>query len=179
MTTKYLLSCPRGDKLEVDASQAGLLIVCERCGSEVTVPTYRGLASLERAVPTLPAKRRGEWSAKQGLALLGGILLIACLPLLYYTLKNSPVRPTLIIDEVMNVKELDQHPPALVYDLWVQLRDTPIDAEELPVMLAYEDNLEEHARWYWLIGVVGTIGFALVLAGIFLPPARRAPTVNE
>ena len=109
---------------------------------------------------------------------VGGVLLIACFPLLYFTLRESPVRPTLIIDEVMNVKELDQHPPTLVYDLWVQLRDTPIDAEELPVMLAYEDQLEEHSRWYWLIGAVGTVGFALVLAGIFWPAARRAPTVN-
>ena len=51
---QYLLPCQCGQKLPVDASQAGLRVRCA-CGAEPQVPTLRGLAALERATATSSA----------------------------------------------------------------------------------------------------------------------------
>jgi hypothetical protein len=77
MKTVYLLPCACGQKLPVDAGQAGTKVPCT-CGKLVTVPTFRGLRDLEIEAPaSLPAgaPRPKAWSATRGLLFSAGLLV--------------------------------------------------------------------------------------------------------
>src|ERR1041384_5370156 len=76
LSVKSLLPCSCGKKIEIEISQAGLLVDCPACGRQVQAPTMRGFRELERVeLPETSAARGGEWGTRQGLIFLGLTIL--------------------------------------------------------------------------------------------------------
>ncbi len=73
MSTKHLLPCRCGKKIEVDVRQAGQTITCQ-CGAMVDVPTMRQVRQLERAATT-GGKTAPRWSPLQGAVFAAGVLI--------------------------------------------------------------------------------------------------------
>lgn len=74
---KYLLPCSCGKaKLEVDSSQSGLAFPCPECGTQLTVPTMRGLRELEIAGSNSD-ERISTWGAREGLLIIAAVLVIS------------------------------------------------------------------------------------------------------
>lgn len=79
MSAKYLVPCQCGEKIAIDAAQAGQTLTCF-CGAKVVAPTMRGLGALERLEETKkPAKPGSEpqrkWSRAQGGLFSGGVIV--------------------------------------------------------------------------------------------------------
>ena len=78
MKTVYLLPCSCGNKVRVDAGQAGAKVPCT-CGKQLTVPTFRGLRELEvdsSAVEASAAAAEPQsWSAARGALFSAGLLI--------------------------------------------------------------------------------------------------------
>src|SRR2546429_7064272 len=77
MKAVYLLPCTCGQKVRVDAGQAGAKVPCA-CGQQLTVPTFRALRELEQEVPVAAVPVRGaatnDWDAVRGLLFSVGLL---------------------------------------------------------------------------------------------------------
>src|SRR5688572_5515038 len=107
---KYLLPCPCGRSVEVDANQAGLQTTCE-CGQALEVPTMLGLAQLEPATSSAAApteQATSQWGPAQGLLFLGGLLLLIGLAALAFI---YPQRPHVMIDTALIQQHLDHMTP--------------------------------------------------------------------
>lgn len=77
MKAVYLLPCSCGNKVRIDAGQAGAKVTCS-CGGELTVPTFRGLRDLERETPENPAAAAVEgsqWNPIRGILFSFGTLV--------------------------------------------------------------------------------------------------------
>ena len=76
MKAVYLLPCSCGQKVPVDAGQAGAKIACA-CGQQLSVPTFRALRELEQEVPVAAAavEGGGGWSAIRGMMFSLGLLV--------------------------------------------------------------------------------------------------------
>ncbi len=76
MKAVYLLPCSCGQKVPVDAGQAGAKIACS-CGQQLNVPTFRALRELEQIVPVAAAavESGGGWNAIRGMMFSFGLLV--------------------------------------------------------------------------------------------------------
>ena len=72
---QYLLPCTCGQKVRVANAQAGGQVQCV-CGQRLSVPTLRGLRSLEPAPPEANVKAAAGWSRLHG-AVFAAALLVA------------------------------------------------------------------------------------------------------
>jgi hypothetical protein len=68
---QYVLPCQCGRSLEVGTGQAGRTVRCE-CGTELEVPSIRGLEHLQRATPE---QVESKWGARQGVLFVGLLLM--------------------------------------------------------------------------------------------------------
>ena len=90
MKAVYLLPCTCGQKVRVDAGQAGAKVPCT-CGQQLTVPTFRALRELEQEVPVASAPVRGgatnDWDAIRGILFSVGllVLLVSAVLVSYHT----------------------------------------------------------------------------------------------
>src|SRR5947209_2018237 len=75
MKTTYLLPCQCGEKLQVDASESGLIMKCG-CGASLEVPTMRGLAQLERVTVEESAAPSRGWGGAQRSMAIGALIAI-------------------------------------------------------------------------------------------------------
>ncbi|MGI8982512.1 MAG: hypothetical protein ACR2FY_25040 [Pirellulaceae bacterium] len=74
MKAEYLLPCSCGNKVPVDAGQAGAKVTCS-CGQQLTVPTFRALRDLERVTPTIAVAESSQWSTTRGILFSVGTLV--------------------------------------------------------------------------------------------------------
>jgi len=182
MSTHYLLPCQCGKKTEIDSSQAGLSVRCA-CGTELAVPTMRGLATLERvesAPQDEPVEAGPAWGAQQGLIFLGSaIVVVAALGAFCFWWFRMP--QPLVLDP--NYKEAHratidqvwQTAPEQLILVWQDFR-TGIEKEPLEQMLdRYDDLVAEVLGWEKVFAGLGAVGLVLVVVGLFMragPPAR-------
>ena len=73
MSQQYLVPCTCGQKVRVEAAQAGGQVPCA-CGLRVAVPTLRGLKQLELA-PSEQAAPRAGWSQTHGAIFSTGLFV--------------------------------------------------------------------------------------------------------
>lgn len=178
MPTYYLLPCSCGKKTEVDSSQSGLTLRCE-CGAELTVPTMRGLATLERVVPAAEsaaaAATRDEWSLRQGFVFLGlAIALVALFPAgyIWYTYPTEPTVNEAYLDEDRSL--IGQVTLSQSFVIWDQLHTTFEDQPEHPDMEVYY-KYEKQQRDRLRIAVGATVfGLLVAAAGLAIRPARQS-----
>lgn len=179
MPSNYLLPCQCGKKTQVDSSQAGLNVRCA-CGAELTVPTMRGLAALERveAAPrATAAEPAANWETRQGIVFLGStIALITALAAFCVWWFRMPEPVTLQEGYQENNRAfLDQHPPEELIDVWHNLRE---GIEQAPMEMAldrYDRIVAEVLGWEYVLAGVGALGLVLVAIGLAIRPGRRVP----
>lgn len=168
---QYLLPCPCGQKLPVDASQAGLHIRCT-CGTELHVPTLRGLTALERASAggaRVTGARTGTWGPKQAVAFLGLSMVtvaVAAAAVLWLTYPKPPVYPRAVVEEYLSTLSVQE-----LFEYSAKIRmGQPIN-ESLPELTAFAvQNMacQTKATIYdrYLLGMAITTGVgALLLLG--------------
>ncbi len=176
----YLLPCPQcGRNLVVTTGEAGGRVRCE-CGSQVDVPTVRGLRELATA-PAPTAEATSSWTARHSLIFLGVLTMLAGVAFgLFLHYRAARLLPqSTFADDIRNMPAED------TWTLWSQYfrgrvgRWQPLKGEkQLSDLKAYE----EMKRWE-LIGY-GFAGLGVVLAVIGLtmlgpkrpvPPKKRPP----
>src|SRR5687767_1286650 len=87
MSAQYLLPCSCGQKIRVEAAQAGGEVACA-CGRKQSVPTLRGLRQLEMAASNEGPSRRSprSWGPLRGALFSSGlVVLVGSLLFLGYT----------------------------------------------------------------------------------------------
>jgi hypothetical protein len=155
----YLLPCSScGERVRVGRQQAGQLVRCG-CGAPLEVPTFAGLARLEKAAPEpAPGDNKLLWGGRQRVTLLAGILLAGALASVGYLLLRWPAEPPQegTKDHLALVtKRAESLSPAESWQLWETIRAAGLDPRRPQPDLHYE----EAVRWYR-----GGLALALVLA---------------
>lgn len=174
---KYLLPCTQcGQTVEIDGTQAGQRLSCA-CGTELEVPSLRGIRALRPAV-TVAAPRRRRWNPGRGWLFVVGLLLavvsfifgalnlgaLAALPELI-----PPAAPTATI-----AAEVDAAGPAELFLRWGELRDRGLGPYQMPPHVFAELAAAYHRRMAVGSLVVSLAG-ALLAAGAWLVREGRRP----
>ncbi len=156
MSPQYLLPCSCGQKLPVDAAQAGSRVRCA-CGAELEVPTLLHLKRLEKVAPADRADETSEatWGARQRLALAGAVLSFAGIVLAAWCFATRPR----IVDVAM-------YPPFAALQLWESLK-LGVDVPPSVFEMAMFAKLEQHHRWT-VVGLVVAVLGALLMSGSLL-----------
>jgi hypothetical protein len=176
MKTLYLLPCSCGKKIEVDGGQAGLTAHCS-CGTEVPVPTMRGLATLERVEPrALPSEPSGSnWGTRQGIIFLGLVITFAASIGGAITWYTTPKEKPELVDDFREIDRglVDQLTLEELWESW-HIYQMPLDERgEEPHMAAF--LYLEAEGWPRLKIWGGVLVFGLVVAalGLCVKPPRR------
>jgi DNA-directed RNA polymerase subunit RPC12/RpoP len=138
--SQYHLPCPNCQaKLPVSKSQAGMIVNCPSCGSNVPVPTIRGFSKLELAEPDNKSRTSHTKAANTFVRILAVLLLLVSVPTLayggyLYSIRASVSDPLDLTEEdlIEDVrKSMLVLPPSGIWDVW---NDVAIDGiTELPI----------------------------------------------
>ena len=184
MKAKYLLPCPCGRQIPVQASQAGQQLQCE-CGAALEVPSMRGLAELERIGPTLDAapsaparptapasqtaqkkgrrsaqRRAPVWGTRQRLLLIGALMATVGVGTGAYF---YVFRPRILDAEVMA--------PIQTWNVW---RDLSHGIDQHPAWeSAYLEYLASYHRWMIVAGAITGTGVIVMASSLLAPRSRR------
>jgi hypothetical protein len=171
MITKYLLPCLCGQKLRVNATQAGETVQCT-CGASLTVPSLRELPNLELA-PSTTANRKSRkrpWSKRQGWILLGAFLVAAAVGLLGFLQLTRP--------RLAGIESLS---PIQVWSLWQDLRRGP-DRNLSPTEQRFLELLGIHRVWQTALLAAAATGVVMMAVAYAIPDPsssrRAAPRGN-
>lgn len=175
MAQQYLLPCPScGTKTEVDTRQAGDTVVC-RCGERLSVPTLRGLRSLETAKDTRPAApTRAKWSPLQGVlfslgvlaALIGGGLATRHF-VIYRSLAEHTVDRTEQVDEDFE-KIIDNLTLTQSMEAWGDLVSTGLSDDGVPHWVMARQISDAQLRGMIIWAIVCGLGLAAVVAALLM-----------
>lgn len=165
-SAKSLLPCPCGKKIEVEISQAGLLVDCPACGRQVQTPTLRGFRELERADLPQTSATVGEWGTRQGLIFLGLTILAIGLLGAGYVWWTAPVfKPEVVLarERNLNLLDIDKLSFEDAYAVWDGLTITIEDPREQRALEEHAMLVRLHYRWMWVSLATCVIG--LLIAG--------------
>jgi hypothetical protein len=181
MSVQYLLPCSCGQKVRVEAAQAGGQATCG-CGKSLTVPTLRALKQLEVAQPDEAAARRaarGGWSPLQG-ALFSIGIVVACVSLivLAYNLRDFLGASTWTEDQTPLVNQLeaetiDQFSLLESVEAYQQLRDAGLGVEAPPVWVIARQVVERKKTIMLWSGGIALAGIVAAVTALFIKPDRR------
>jgi len=177
----YLLPCSCGQKLRVTAAQAGAQVACV-CGSNLSVPTLRGLRQLEIAPPESTAKSAGHWSAVHG-ALFASGLLIASIGLLflafyglrYVQLGGHPIMRD-ITDQVVKAEQLriDKLTPVEALAEWSENVKEGLGEPEEPPWVKANKVMAGYKAYIRASTIALIVGAALAGMALILPRSSVA-----
>ncbi len=175
MPQQYLLPCSCGQSVTVETGQAGDAVTCT-CGNRLEVPTFRQLTKLPPAdgpVAASPTGRTssGNWGARQGLLLLGGVMLLATLGATLYIWSDSPRSlADHVADErraAFDLAQIDNMTPNDAWRFWkVDILEGRFDATVQKEVFADRHGAELHQRKYWVAVFVAVIGLLVLIAGL-------------
>lgn len=181
MSVQYLLPCSCGQKVRVEAAQAGGQAACG-CGKTLTVPTLRALRQLEVAEPDEAATKRatrGGWSPLQG-ALFSIGIIVACVSLvvLAYNLRDFLGASTWTEDQTPLVNELeaetiDQFSLLESVAAYEQLRDEGLGVEAPPVWVIARQVVEQKKTIMLWSGGFALAGIVAAVTSLFIKPGRK------
>ena len=180
---KYLLPCTScGQDTAVETRQAGDTVDC-RCGKRLDVPTLRQLTALKPAADALPdelldgATPTRRWSARQGLLLLGSVILLVTFGFGLYVWSDRPQRPTFdITTDLAGVDDqIQQLTPMETWFLWkVEILERGFLTQTPPALVAYETRRALHQQKYLIVGFFAAIGGLVLVAGLLWRPPAAA-----
>lgn len=170
---KYLLPCSCGQKVAVDASQAGLEVPCA-CGAKLEVPTMRGLSQLqiveepreEHAAP------QAAWGPAQGLMFLGAVLLLGGLVAVLLVMQTRPQWQ--VQDEQIRL-DVNRLTPGQLWQRWQFLRQG-VGGPNDPIRQQYEQAWSTYRRRLTMSILPLAAGVLLFAAGFAMFRARKHPT---
>jgi len=163
VSTKYLLPCSCGDRIAVDAAQAGQRVRCS-CGAELEVPTLMGLRKLEPSVATPQGPRRNPiaWGPRQALMLLGAIIVILGASWAAWCLAS---RPRFVFDRLAPLDALS---------LW-ELLKSGVDAPPAQIERWMAASREYGNLWAGVGWAAAAIGALIFAASFAIPgPSRKS-----
>ena len=168
MGQQYLLPCSCGQSVAVETGQAGDTVTCA-CGDRLTVPTFRQLTRLQPTADTVATSH--GWGARQGLLLLGSIVLIAALGATLYIWSDSPMSITDVITEdpsaALDLEQIDNMTPIDAWHFWkVDILEGRFDANIQNTVRVDHRVAELHQRKYWVTGFFAVIGLFVLIAGL-------------
>ncbi len=154
MRAKYLLPCSCGEKIAVEAAQAGQTVRCA-CGAELDVPTMSSITSLEQVEPEAeagPSRPESAWGRREAWILLGTVVLLVGVTLLVWLQWSQP---RLIDTRTMS--------PIESWGLWNELRfganrDPSPGAKWFAKMLSSNRNWTVVAFSLIVLGTLVTVG---------------------
>jgi hypothetical protein len=170
VSRKYLLPCPCGRKVPIEAAQAGQRIRCQ-CGADLDVPTMLGLSKLEELVQPDGASGspKHAWGMRQAMPLLGGLILLSGLGGLTWLWATWP--------EPLDMLRLN---PFDAMGMWDELQQG-IGAEPSRPERWYSAALAWHLRWLVVAGALALAGLVLIGSGFLIKPRRpeEAPSPDQ
>ncbi len=154
MRAKYLLPCSCGEKIAVEAAQAGQTVRCA-CGAELEVPTMSGISALETLEPEAeagPSRPESGWGRREAWILAGAVVLFAGVTLL---VRLQWSKPRLIDTPTMS--------PIESWGLWHELRvganrDPSPGAKWFAKAVSSSSNWTVVALGLIVVGVLVTVG---------------------
>ncbi|HEY2837671.1 MAG TPA: hypothetical protein VGJ26_00870 [Pirellulales bacterium] len=166
MSKVYLLPCACGEKLRIDASQAGLDLRC-RCGQTVKAPTFRELSRLEQVEEEPATRPHADWGARQRLLLIGGMITACGLAIAAgFWCMTPPSDPPVTIDPRF-IQAIDAEVGAMKADklieAWEQMATQELDRSELPIVEAHRREVKR-MRGFTYAGLALVAAGAMVLA---------------
>ena len=181
MSAQYLLPCSCGQKVRVDAAQAGGLASCG-CGKSLPVPTLRALRQLETAEPDSAARKQREgrsWSKLQG-AMFSLGLIVACISLgvLFYNLYHFVGASEWTVDQTPQVNEfeaqqIDQFSLTESVEAYTLMRDGGLNREAPPIWVVAREVVEQKRTIMLWSGGIALAGFAAAITALFIRPGQK------
>ncbi len=176
MRVKYLLPCQCGNQIPVDTRQAGQEVRCE-CGTTLEVPTMKGVTALDRDEVQQEGDKlhqpemSGGWGVPQGVAVMGGMLMLLGSVLFIFHYWNAPPRDPPDSD-------LSELTPYESFYYWQQLRKGPI--RELGYEKGFLPAEAANKRWQYASLTLAMLG-TLTLAGSLLAMRgqRKGPRSSD
>jgi hypothetical protein len=176
---RYLLPCDQcGEKLAIDANQAGRQIVCQ-CGATLVVPSFRAIRELETTgeAPLSTARRR-KWNPARGLTFASGLmtivagLFIAVMAGLYWYHTDTTEYPGPDLSQA--AQELDALDAVEILEIWKDMEENGMGPYVVPQHIMAQ-QWAERCRWIMLIGLaVVAVGLALSAGPVITSKIRRS-----
>ena len=168
MAISHLLPCACGEKIKVDAAQAGLSVTCV-CGRQLDVPTRRGLADLEIA-PDDPLKNapRRAWGPRHGVALLGmaiAVIALGCGLLLW---ANAP--QDFVTQRIAEADLIDS------LRFWHSLKEG-VHISDTPENVGFKRATQNYRFWMIFSFIAAGVGLLITLGALFVRHAGT-PRIN-
>ena len=165
----YLLPCSCGRDVSVSVSMAGQTVRCE-CGTELEVPTLRGLRQLAPAVES-HGRRARSWSDRQRVTFVLLVVGLAAGAVAGYMALNLPPRPE--AQQIEEAQPIDGATPAgQVYSKFNEL-EQGIRPSVNVISPEGKQALEKRGLMNWGIRI------ALILAGGALVAAAANMLVSR
>lgn len=185
MAVSYLLPCACGEKLAVGRHQAGQIVPC-RCGASLEVPTFAGLARLEKfeqAEPSLLSHKAAEgWGARQRTTIIGSVALVAALALVAYLLLSWPPKPPQqgSPEHIAWVQQqTEMLSPAESWRAWETILASGLDPRRPPLDPRYTEAVRRYRGWLGVAVVLAVCGAAVLAAGRWVRPATTSTRVRK
>lgn len=126
-----------------------------------------GIRRLERFEEEAPQSVQGGWGVRQGIALVGGVIVLVSLCLMagLYAVRPLPPRPPSLERVAGDTERLSL---LQSYRLWKQL-DRDLRTVPLVPLAVYERNLAAYHRWMSLAAVVGVLGVLCAASSRLIP----------
>lgn len=180
MKTVYLIPCNCGQKVSVDASQAGARVACA-CGQQLVVPTFRGLKQLESVVvaDAVTDRKKTGWNPVVGVifslgmlaALIGGIFF--GFNFYFYTQTRggaASIESHMIEDNDAYIAELGPD------ESFIEFRTQEAEKLEVagtPGWVMLDAFSNRSYRWSVGAGIVSLVGILMVVGSLLLRPKPR------
>ena len=173
MANQYLLPCLCGRQTVIEPRQAGQTISCE-CGASLLTPTLLDIRTLEPVVAEVATRPpRPMWGIRQGLRLVGVVLLLVGIGGGLRLFLNPPISRFDVIDPVKIQESYQSLSPTHTWDvwnIWKQGLDRRVDQQ-------YAAALDQHHLWWIAAAFVTLAGVALIVAGTL--GNRRSRAVHQ
>ena len=181
MSVRYLVTCPACQKqLPVEAGRAGGVASCV-CAAAVDIPPMRVLRTLPQELMPATGSQPGvdranaNWGLRQGLMLLGVLLILAGGGLALNKTIKFPKPPYLTHQELENMADVEFDKMNLT-DSWVFwktfIEPQGLTNEPSPQEHDYLRRAAEARQWLSIYYTIAGVGVALVVAGFFIPSQR-------
>ncbi|HUT10276.1 MAG TPA: hypothetical protein VMY42_07265 [Thermoguttaceae bacterium] len=159
---RYLLPCSCGRKIPIEVGQAGQTARCE-CGAPLKVPTMLEMAALEKLDSESPPVKSTAWGIRQGLALLGIVMVLASLVLAVIAYRSRPGTPSA---ELIR-ERCQEFSPVESLRYWHELRDDGPDPFSRREKEQHADVGRRFHLWVTVTLVVAAGGIVLVASALF------------
>lgn len=177
MSARYLLPCPDcGKQIPVEGGRAGGTTVCS-CSKSVDIPrmgilrTYPQEASASLPVRSAAEVSSASWGMRQGMMLLGIILLLAGgIPALYRTVTfpKAPYRTEEQIKDFADV-HFDKMTVTESWQFWKTFIEPQGLTRQPNVYEAeYERVAADLRQWIMVFSAVALVGAVLLVTGFFM-----------